>query len=470
MDQIRADFTNCALPSDSLSAGCVTGEENEPNNCGFSTNLQGLCGYCASSSPNATDSCCVGSNATSRCPGVTLPSTTSMPPLFPSSTPSTTPSPSSVPSHSSGLTGGQIAGIVVGSVVGAALLFGLLLLCCFCFRRRRRGSQASIFNQPTPQRRGGPGMAYVPPPRDQTLPPDYGPQAGGRIARMSALEANSSDSPSYGNTAAGAVAGSHKRYGDTSDSEAYGDTPESRIGQAPPAAGKRNGSLSSQSALGALDDVSSPNTEGQLSSPEGVTSGQSEQLPFFKDYYSNDDIHPNDKVSTLWAYQPRAGDEFELQRGDMLKVMGIWDDGWATGVRINERAEDYDPKRKLHRDSGVSNSSGKRGESPQPSGEFKAFPVSHLDVQSASKLTISTACLRVLARILEANHPRRYLQRQRSRRSPTRLWSMIDTTAALDPLRLYDLPTLCAYAALLATVSGRSFLVSTFLSVHFLVC
>jgi hypothetical protein len=98
-------------------------------------------------------------------------------------------------------------------------------------------------------------------------------------------------------------------------------------------------------------------------------------LPFFKDYYSQDEIHPNDKVSVLWAYQPRAGDEFELERGDMLKVVGIWDDGWATGVRISERAEDYDGKNRAQRDSGVSNGSGRRGSSPQPSGEIKAFPL-----------------------------------------------------------------------------------------------
>ena len=130
--------------------------------------------------------------------------------------------------------------------------------------------------------------------------------------------------------------------------------------------------------MGGFDDSSSPqsNSAGQYSSPDGMASGQSEQLPYFKDYYSQDEIHPNDKVATLWAYQPRAGDEFELERGDMLKVVGIWDDGWATGVRIDERAEDYDGKRKLQRDSGVSNGSGDGGQSPPPMGEIKAFPVS----------------------------------------------------------------------------------------------
>ena len=98
---------------------------------------------------------------------------------------------------------------------------------------------------------------------------------------------------------------------------------------------------------------------------------RSVQLTFFKDYYSEDRIHPNDKVATLWAYQPRAEDEFKLERGDILKVVGIWDDGWATGIRLNERAEDYDGKHKAQRDSGVSNRSGR--DSPPPSGELKAF-------------------------------------------------------------------------------------------------
>ena len=211
----------------------------------------------------------------------------------------------------------------------------------------------------------------------QSIQPGYGAQPVGRVARMSALEGTSSDSHSY--NVVPAVAGNRSRdrgHGDTSDSDLYGNTPESRGGKGPPTTGKRNGSLSGNSMLG-VDDSSSPHSGsgGQYSSPEGVASGQSEQLPYFKDYYSQDDIHPGDKVATLWAYQPRAGDEFELERGDMLRVVGIWDDGWATGVRINDRAEDYFGKSKLLRDSGISNGSGVGGQSPPLNGDIKAFPV-----------------------------------------------------------------------------------------------
>lgn len=167
------------------------------------------------------------------------------------------------------------------------------------------------------------------------------------------------------------------RHNYTSHTDVYGDSPGSR-GKGLVAV-KHDGSPGSDSQNGSSPD---------FSSPEGVASGQSEQLPFFKDYYSNDDIHPGDKVSVLWAYQPRAGDEFELERGDMLKVVGIWDDGWATGVRINDRAEDYDGKHKVQRDSGVSNGSTNREESPTPTGEIKAFPLVCVCLPEAWKKTV----------------------------------------------------------------------------------
>lgn len=62
----------------------------------------------------------------------------------------------------------------------------------------------------------------------------------------------------------------------------------------------------------------------------------------------------------------------------MLKVIGIWDDGWATGILLNERAEDY-IKLRTQRDSGVSASQNSRASMrpPTPTGDadIKAFPL-----------------------------------------------------------------------------------------------
>ena len=195
-------------------------------------------------------------------------------------------------------------------------------------------------------------MAYVNP-RNQ---PDVLP-VGARVHHLSALEGTSSS----GEHSSPIGAGGYKAGG------TFDDTPESqRTGLAVGALPKRGGSMSA--------DGSSPRTGEDFSSPEGIASGDSEAMSHFKDYYSQDDIRSGDAVSTLWAYQPRAQDEWELERGDMIKVVGIWDDGWATGVKIKDRAEDW-RARNENRDSGVSNGSRQAASIAEADDEIKAFPL-----------------------------------------------------------------------------------------------
>ncbi|KAI0171838.1 hypothetical protein GGR52DRAFT_443875 [Hypoxylon sp. FL1284] len=389
-DQIRADFVNCALPAKSLSSSsCIQGVANEPDNCGYNGSLVGLCSYCASGGINSTDTCCYNSDIANRCAGVSLPAiTTTM--TFPTPTPSETAGPSPAPASSSkGLSGGAIAGIVIGSVAGLGLLLFLLFMCIRLARRRNGSQKGSIFNQPSPSRKG-PQTAQAP--ANTTVPQGFEVLPGGRIARMSALEGHSGEprsrqgesrrGGSAGAAAAGAAAGfmAGRRGGDNHSSSDSFDSPGSEpraaaVLRPPPMNMRRNGSLSSSSVL-AGEDPQSPTSAGGMSSPPGVNSQQSEQLPFFKDYYSQDDIHPGERVAVLWAYQPRAPDEFALERGDMLKVVGIWDDGWATGILLDERADEWEVRRQAQRDSGVSNTSGRgRDTSPPVSGEIKAFPL-----------------------------------------------------------------------------------------------
>lgn len=379
LTQIRADFVNCALPAQSLATSCIAGVQNQPDNCGFGSNLGGLCSYCSDTSPNSTDSCCVFSNTTTRCNGVTLPivASSSLQPVTVSVTQTSSATSSSgstsIPAAAEarrGLTGGQIAGVVIGSVLGALLLLGLIIFGCLFFRRRSGSSPStSVFNQPATGRQvQQPPMAYNDGARDgeraglAILP-------GGRVARMSAIEGDSSDDRNGSQHTPLGYGGFRKS---TSDED---DSPETRqlMALGPPP--KRSGSLSSGSQLAIVGapETMSPQTPNDYSSPD--SHGQSEQLSFFKDYYSQDEIHPSDIVSTLWAYEPRAADEFHLERGDMIKVLGIWDDGWATGVRVRQQAEDWRPEDKTQRDSGMSGSSPETNSSPESEGEVKAFPL-----------------------------------------------------------------------------------------------
>lgn len=387
---IRADFTTCSLPEGALQGRCISGLDNEPQNCGFGNSTLGLCSYCKAGGVNSTDTCCYNANAEKRCDGVKLPNITrtmtfSTPTATASTAPtSTTPADGDRDGGGGRLSGGEIAGIVVGALAGVAIL-AIALFFCIRLTRRRGGSRTgSIFNQPSPARRG-PSMSQT----KQGPPEGYEVLPGGRVARMSALEGHSGGSPTqHGGSGAGpavaaGVAGfmAGRTKGGAADtqssSDEFADSPESepRGVLRPPPANRRHGSLSSGSLL-ASDGPQSPASAGDYSSPLGMTSQNSEQLPFFKDYYSQDDIHPADKVAVLWAYQPRAADEFTLERGDMLKVVGIWDDGWATGVMLDERAEEWEARRQAQRDSGVSNTSEPRDGSPvAPHREMKAFPL-----------------------------------------------------------------------------------------------
>ncbi|KAE8348781.1 hypothetical protein BDV28DRAFT_77929 [Aspergillus coremiiformis] len=364
MSQVRSDFTVCALPADSLTVTCVSGADNESTECGYGSNLVGLCGFCGASSPNSTDSCCINSGAASRCKDVTIPTpSTTLPPIF------TVTSSSTAEASSGHLSGGQIAGAVIGAVAGVALLAALALLALIYWRRKRRARNDNVLNQPNPQRKGFPPM------QTSSSQQAITPAPMGRVARMSALREAPSYSPGHSPTS-GPLFGAGK-FSDSSDSDYYGASPGAMSKKIPPTAGRRAASLSSHSALAGAGSDESPcsGIGGQYSSPEGMASGQSEQLSTFHDYYSHDDIRPGDKVSVLWAYQPRAGDEFALDRGDMLKVIGIWDDGWATGIRIPETAQDYDARHREQRDSGVSNGSQRPIDSPSPTGDIKAFPM-----------------------------------------------------------------------------------------------
>jgi hypothetical protein len=266
----------------------------------------------------------------------------------------------------SGLSGGAIAGIVIGALVGAALILAAVILFCMQSRKRKHSQAGSVFNTPSPTRQSekAPPMAYG---GDGHAPAAILP--GARVQRMSALEGSTSSGTRSDRAGGGVISA----YGSSSVG-AY-DSPETIRNHISGALPRRHGSLSSHSMLGS--STNSPHSGSDhgrnFSSPDGIASGQSEQLQFFKDYYSQDDIHPNDTVATLWAYEPRAGDEFELERGDMLKIVGIWDDGWATGVRLSETAEQWEARKTDQRDSGVSSTS--RRSPVETESDIKAFPL-----------------------------------------------------------------------------------------------
>jgi cell division septation protein DedD len=222
------------------------------------------------------------------------------------------------------LSGGAIAGIVIGSVVAAAILAALAALLCIRTRRRKQSQTDAALNQPNPQRKGGsPSMHQTDSPTNINMVP------GGRVTRMSALREMPSSSPANSRTSRSMFGGGGTKgpYSDTSDSDAMGASPGamSRSRSIPPVTGKRHGSLSSSSALAGLESDSSPRsgTVNTYSSPEAVTSGQSEQLSYFRDYYSQDEIHPGDKVAGPLESESTSGQRTTIFIGSSATVVSL---------------------------------------------------------------------------------------------------------------------------------------------------
>lgn len=101
----------------------------------------------------------------------------------------------------------------------------------------------------------------------------------------------------------------------------------------------------------------------------------SEPPSSFKDYYSQDNIYPYGFVSTIWDYEPQNADEFHLKPGDVLQVLGSWDGGWATGMRVQQKAEDWILRVKAQGDNDISHGSSSRPLVVTEWADVKAFPL-----------------------------------------------------------------------------------------------
>lgn len=196
--QIRADFTNCALPANSLQNGdCILGSANEPSNCGFGGSTLGLCTYC---SRYKDDTCCTSSQADSKCANVAIPSSISTISL-PTATSSTKTNQASATAtlsgaavdssgkqSSSGLSATTIGVIVVGCVVGV-ILIGLLMFLACCLRRQRRRKPEEAFVAVHEMKAAGSfsdlSSGILTPSITRASTSDYTVLSGGRIARNS---------------------------------------------------------------------------------------------------------------------------------------------------------------------------------------------------------------------------------------------------------------------------------------------
>ena len=107
----------------------------------------------------------------------------------------------------------------------------------------------------------------------------------------------------------------------------------------------------------------SPGTEGSEAASVSVVA----------DHYSTNAIVQQSEVVALWSYTPRLADEMGLERGDVVRIENLYDDGWALGRKLRTKVWDLGDERSTERDSGLG-TSHRESTSTVPEGGIASAP------------------------------------------------------------------------------------------------
>jgi hypothetical protein len=324
------DYTSCTDWTSLVStnnATCIEGVTNE-GNCGYGPGVSTqLCTACDPTGNVTISSCCYDDNTDlSSCasfghPGAAaVRATSSATPGFASATGSSS---SSTPTNtnasgaanqsnkSSGLSGGALAGIIVGCIVGALVIGGIL--AWLLFGRKRRNNDGE----------DGRGLVY-----------------GAAAGRSSSGEKTWNQSEE-GTTRSIAGSPMGEKGGESPATASMG------IGGAGTGAGLATGAVvgggavaaggAAAAAAGARNNSPQNRPDSQLSSGTGGSDGRGTTVALVRDQYTGQDIFPGEEVVAIYPYNASLNDELTLEPDQKVKILRLYDDGWALGKALDGR-------------------------------------------------------------------------------------------------------------------------------------
>jgi hypothetical protein len=88
----------------------------------------------------------------------------------------------------------------------------------------------------------------------------------------------------------------------------------------------------------------------------GTELSEAASVSVIADHYSTNAIVQQSDVVALWSYSPRLADEMALERGDVVRIENLYDDGWGLGRKLKTKIWDLPEERSTERDSGIGTS------------------------------------------------------------------------------------------------------------------
>ncbi|CAI2165019.1 7303_t:CDS:2 [Funneliformis geosporum] len=320
----------CTFNTDNeTTTNCVSGEENEPNNCGFKDDTRGLCSYCKD---RDTNSCC--SNI-QQCP-YNLPSVSDSSPIIPISPNSSDISASGMATSLNGKSS-RLA-LILGTLAGGCLILGLIVFCCVKKRRgtsdRRRVSFFATpyfyFRPPNVVGDGNDGAEMIGRYSNSIATPNTPSNAG----TGSFLSNISTEGVALATSGAAIGANNNSHYNGIYNINAGSDSL------------RRGGSNLN------VNNSSNPNVNLKISTQSspitGTTNSSSTSVQLVPPPPHSDSIdlgsggeseEEANIVVVVFPYSAQLPDELELSLNDIIEVKQKFDDGWAVGINRNTDKE-----------------------------------------------------------------------------------------------------------------------------------
>ncbi|QSL65976.1 hypothetical protein MERGE_003113 [Pneumocystis wakefieldiae] len=344
---IRFDFAVCTSPSASFSSKCIKGKSNEPQSCGFGANILGLCQYC-NSSLNSIDTCCALSNLSSCASfnySISIPTTSS---AISSSSLPTIPINKQEKNNTAKLSQKTMSFIIILSIIIIIIILSLLiLLIILSFNKRRKirntmsklNSVKQHISEEDPYKRNYLSLFKTENNSNtsnyNTLPVQKNSDYFNRTIITSTPEKELSTNnenkqvKSYKNFYNIAdLNKNHKLYQNTTPSSLKFDSYKSL---------NHHTSQITENNSESINAITLKNSKSRPTSSIGQD--RVAILPIvmsMKDYYSDHQITRNTEVIALYIYEPKMPDEMVLERGDIIHVVSVWDDGWCSGIKIGK--------------------------------------------------------------------------------------------------------------------------------------
>lgn len=287
MTGIRQDYNLCTIPGSAYAySECVSGQSNEPLQCGLDGNTQQLCNLCTTRQTNGTEECC-RSVSTASCLGISDTASNVVPFISPSSSPIV---------HKNSLGSGLVGGIVA-CVIAIALVLFFITMILYWKRRRAASLRHRLHTLNSVDPKVNSDNQYI----------------KKEVSNSRTAFSEQANSSLLGNGSSGIT--------EFHSSESNEDHSRAKLDR--------------DTAMSISSDIATTEHHKRYSvRPSNSIDSLRLELT---DHYTGKNLDVGSIVTCVHEYEPVLSDELHVRPGDKVQISKVYDDSWCRGIILGSR-------------------------------------------------------------------------------------------------------------------------------------